>query len=113
MIREDETIYAQIRAEFEARQQRGDFLPVEGHKYASGRSFTTPETIAVERSNIAQVQAGKNAVAPIMSAELAQKEARSRDFLNDSQKRVIEDVLNNTVSTACRGGPAQANDRAR
>ena len=91
-----ETTYAQVRAELEARQQRGDFLPVEGNKYASSRSFTTPETIAAERANIAQVQAGKNTVAPIMSAELAQKEARSRDFLNDSQRRVVEEVLNST-----------------
>ena len=91
-----ETTYAQVRAEFESRQQRGDFLSVEGHKYASSRSFTTPETIAAERANIAQVQAGRNTVAPIMSAELAQQEARSRDFLNDSQRRVIEEVLNST-----------------
>jgi conjugative relaxase-like TrwC/TraI family protein len=91
-----ETTYSQVRAEFEARQQRGDFLSVEGHKYASSRSFTTPETIAAERANIAQVQAGKNTVPPIMSAELAEKEARSRDFLNDSQRRVIEQVLNST-----------------
>lgn len=91
-----ETTYAQVRAEFEARQKRGDFLSVEGHKYASSHSFTTPETIAAERANIAQVQAGKNTVAPIMSAELAEKEARSRDFLNDAQRRVIEQVLNCT-----------------
>ena len=91
-----ETTYAQVRAEFEARQQRGDFLSTESHKYASSRSFTTPETIAAERANIAQVQAGKNTVPPIMSAELAEKEARSRDFLNDSQRSVIEQVLNST-----------------
>jgi conjugative relaxase-like TrwC/TraI family protein len=91
-----ETTYAQVRAEFDARQQRGDFLSTESHKYASSRSFTTPETIAAERANIAQVQAGKNTVPPIMSAELAEKEARSRDFLNDSQRSVIEQVLNST-----------------
>ena len=61
-----------------------------------GRSFTTPETIAAERANIAHVLAGRNAVQPIMSAELAQEQARSRDFLNDSQRRVIEEVLNST-----------------
>lgn len=91
-----ETTYAQVRAEFDARQQRGDFLPVEGHKYASSRSFTTPETIAAERANIAQVQAGKNTVQPIMSAEQAQQQARSQGFLNNSQRRVIEEVLNST-----------------
>src|SRR5579883_1799727 len=91
-----ETTYAQVRTEFEARQKHGDFVPVEGHKYASSRSFTTPETIAAERANIAYVQAGKNAIQPIMSAEQAQQQARSQDFLNDSQRRVIEEVLNST-----------------
>jgi conjugative relaxase-like TrwC/TraI family protein len=91
-----ETTYAEVRADFEARRQRGDLRSVEVAKYASGRSFTTPETIAAERANIAHVVAGRNAVQPIMSAELAQDQARSRDFLNDTQRRVIEEVLNST-----------------
>jgi conjugative relaxase-like TrwC/TraI family protein len=91
-----ETTYAEIRADFEARRQRGDLRSVETAKYASGRSFTTPETIAAERANIAHVAAGRNAVQPIMSAELAQEQARSRDFLNDTQRRVIEEVFNST-----------------
>ncbi len=91
-----ETTYAEVRADFEARLQRGDLRSVEVAKYASGRSFTTPETIAAERANIAHVVAGKNTVQPIMSAELAQDQARSRDFLNDTQRRVIEEVLNST-----------------
>jgi conjugative relaxase-like TrwC/TraI family protein len=89
-----ETTYAEVRADFEARRERGEFRSVEATKYASGRSFTTPETIAAERANVAHVLAGRNAVQPIMSAELAQEQARSRDFLNNSQRRVIEDVLN-------------------
>lgn len=89
-----ETTYAEVRADFEARHERGEFRSVEGAKYASGRNFTTPETIAAERANVAHVLAGRNAVQPIMSAELAQEQARSRDFLNDSQRRVIEEVLN-------------------
>lgn len=88
------TTYPQVRAEFEARQQRGDFLSVESHKHASSPRFTTPETIAAERANIDYVRAAKNTVQPIMSAEDAQRQAQSRDFLNDSQKRVIEEVLN-------------------
>jgi conjugative relaxase-like TrwC/TraI family protein len=91
-----ETTYAEVRADFEARRERGEFRSVEAAKYASGRSFTTPETIAAERANVAHVLAGRNAVQPMMSAELAQEQARSRDFLNDSQRRVIEEVLNST-----------------
>jgi tetratricopeptide (TPR) repeat protein len=44
-----ETTYAEVRSDFEARRQRGDLRSVETTKYASGRSFTTPETIAAER----------------------------------------------------------------
>jgi conjugative relaxase-like TrwC/TraI family protein len=91
-----ETTYAEVRADFETRRERGEFRSVETAKYASGRSFTTPETIAAERANIAHVLSGKNAVQPIMSAERAQEQARSRDFLNDSQRRVIEETLNST-----------------
>ena len=88
------TTYAEVRAEFEARRERGGFLSVEAPKYASGRRFTTPEMIEAERANIAHVEAGRNAVAPIMTAEMAQTQANSKDFLNDSQRRVIEEVLN-------------------
>lgn len=88
------TTYPHVLAEFEARQKRGDFISVEAHKYASTRSFTTPETVAAERANITYVQSGRNAVAPMMSAEDAQQQARSRDFHNDSQRQVIEEVLN-------------------
>jgi conjugative relaxase-like TrwC/TraI family protein len=91
-----ETTFAEVRADFESRRERGEFRSVEAAKYASGRSFTTPETISAERANIAYVLAGKNAVAPIMSAEQAQEQARSRGFFNDSQRRVIEEVLNST-----------------
>jgi conjugative relaxase-like TrwC/TraI family protein len=91
-----ETTYAEVRSDFETRRERGEFRSVKAAKYASGRSFTTPETIAAERANVAHVLSGKNAVQPIMSAERAQEQARSRDFLNDSQRRVIEETLNST-----------------
>ncbi|MDQ2843199.1 MAG: relaxase domain-containing protein, partial [Acidobacteriota bacterium] len=91
-----ETTYAEVRTDFEMRRERGDFRSVEASKYASGRSFTTPETIAAERANIAYVLAGRNSVAPIMSAEQAQEQAKSRAFFNDSQRQAVEEVLNST-----------------
>ena len=90
------TTYPEVRAEFETRHERGDFLSVESRKYASSRSFTTPETVAAERANIDYVRTAKNTLQPIMSAEAAQQVARSKGFLNDSQRRVIEEVLNST-----------------
>ena len=89
-----ETTYREIRAEFEQRREAGDFSFVRGTKHSSGRSFTTPETIAAERANIRYVLEGRNAVEPIMSAELARDHASTKTFFNDSQRRVIEQVLN-------------------
>jgi conjugative relaxase-like TrwC/TraI family protein len=89
-----EASYREIRAEFDQRQESGQFRPVQGMKHGSGRSFTTPETIAAERSNIRSVLEGRNAVEPMMSAESARDQASTKSFLNDSQRRVIEQVLN-------------------
>ena len=88
--------YWDIRAEFNLRRETGDFRSVDGMKHDSGRSFTTPETIASERANIRAVLDGRNAVRPIMSAESAREQATTRPFLNDSQRRVIEEVLNSS-----------------
>jgi conjugative relaxase-like TrwC/TraI family protein len=88
--------YTDIRAEFNRRQDAGEFRAVQGMKHSSGRSFTTPETIAAERANIRYVLEGRNAAEPIMSAERAREQASTRPFLNDSQRRVIEEVLNSS-----------------
>ena len=91
-----EATYRDIRAEFDKRQEAGDFRFVQGTKHSSGRTFTTPETIAAERANIRHVLEGRNAVEPIMSAERAREQAGTRSFLNDSQRRVVEEVLNSS-----------------
>jgi conjugative relaxase-like TrwC/TraI family protein len=88
-----ETSYRDIRAEFDERRQAGQFRTVQGKKHDSGRSFTTPETISAELTNIRYVSEGRNAVEPIMSVEQARDQADTRSFLNDSQRRVIEEVL--------------------
>jgi conjugative relaxase-like TrwC/TraI family protein len=91
-----ETTYREIRSEFEVQRVAGDFQIVDGPKYASDRRFTTPETIAAERANVDFMLHGRNAVEPILSAEQAQEQAHSRDFLNEAQRRVIEETLNST-----------------
>jgi conjugative relaxase-like TrwC/TraI family protein len=91
-----ETTYREIRSELETRRAEGDFRIVDGPKYASGRRLTTPETIAAERANVDFMLSSRNAVEPILSAEQAQEQARSRDFLNEAQQRVIEETLNST-----------------
>jgi conjugative relaxase-like TrwC/TraI family protein len=88
-----EVSYRDVRAEFDLRRQAGEFRSVDGMKHDSGRSFTTPETIASERANIRFVLEGRNAVEPVMSAEQAREQANARALLNHSQRRVIEEVL--------------------
>jgi hypothetical protein len=91
-----EVTYREVRTEFDRRQEAGEFRFVQGEKHSSGRSFTTAETIAAERSNIRYVLEGRNAVEPIMSAERAWEQANTRPFLNPSQRRVVEEVLNSS-----------------
>ncbi|MBB5342021.1 MobF family relaxase [Tunturiibacter gelidoferens] len=91
-----EATYGEIRSEFDRRREAGDFRSVQGEKYSSGRSFTTPETIAAERANVRHVLDGRNTVTPIMGAEQAREQANTRDFLNDSQRKSIEEILNSS-----------------
>jgi ATP-dependent exoDNAse (exonuclease V) alpha subunit len=84
---------AEIRAEFQTRHKAGEFRSVESPKYASAGRFTTPETIAQERANINHVLQGKNTVTSITTAAMAEEQANARGFLNDSQRRVVEDIL--------------------
>lgn len=86
--------YLEIRTEFDQRRNAGDFRAVDGMKHDSGRRFTTPQMLTAERDNIRFVLEGRNSVEPIMTAEPARDQANARSFLNDSQRRVIEEVLN-------------------
>ena len=88
-----ETTFFHIRAEFDSREAQGHFKEIEGQKHATGRSLSTPETIANERANVAHVMRGQNTIEPIMTHEQATAQAASRQFLNTAQRRVIEDVL--------------------
>ena len=91
-----EASYRDIRAEFDSRREAGELRSVQGMKHDSARSFTTPETIAAERANIRYVLEGRNSIEPMMTAERAREQANTRSFLNDSQRRVIEEVLNSS-----------------
>lgn len=86
--------FREVRDEFQTQRNTGRFRSVESQKYESERRFTTPETIAAERANVQYVLDGRNSVKPIMGAEQARKQANTKDFLNESQRQAIEEVLN-------------------
>ncbi len=88
-----EATFAHVKSEFDARHNQGDFRELKGQKHATGRTFTTPETIADERANVRHVMSGQNTVEPIMNRDQAAAQAASRPFLNDAQRTVIQEVL--------------------
>jgi len=85
--------YGQIRDNFEQRQASGEFQRTPGQKHDTGRQFTTREAIAEELATIKHMQQGQSTVEPIMRQEDAAAHARTREFLNPSQQKVIEEVL--------------------
>lgn len=91
-----EVSFADIRDEFTRRNIEGEFYVMPGQKHDSGRSFTTPETMAAERANVHHVQAGQGAVKPLLSVAAAERQANAQDFLNEAQRTAIREVLTST-----------------
>lgn len=91
-----EVSFSEINEEFRRRREDGEFLSVQSRKHSSGRSFTTPETIAAERANVQQVLAGRGAATPNLSDAAAERQANSREFLNEAQRSAIREVLTST-----------------
>ena len=85
--------YGQVRDNFEQRQATGEFQRVPGQKHDTGRQFTTREAIAEELATIKHMQQGQSTVEPIMRRENAADHTRTREFLNPSQQKAIEEVL--------------------
>ncbi len=85
--------YPSIREDFDQRVSGGEFHTVDQMKHATGRQFTTPETIAMERAAIANLRSGQNTVEPIMSKEQASALAETRTQFNTGQRAAIEEVL--------------------
>ena len=91
-----EVSFSEVQSEFQRRREEGEFRSVKGQKHSSGRSFTTPETIAAERANVQHVLDGRDAAKPMLSDRAAEKQAQSQDFLNNAQRTAIREVLTST-----------------
>jgi conjugative relaxase-like TrwC/TraI family protein len=85
--------YPEIRKNFDLRHGQGEFRSVPAAKHATGRSFTTPETIAMERSAVASLRLGQDSMEPIMDPAAAAHQAASKTILNDGQRSAIEQIL--------------------
>jgi ATP-dependent exoDNAse (exonuclease V) alpha subunit len=91
-----EASFPEVRNEFSVRREQGQFRTVGQRTYDSAERYTTPETLAAERANTQQVRDGRHALAPMMTEREAFAQADTRSFLNDSQRRVVHEVLTST-----------------
>jgi ATP-dependent exoDNAse (exonuclease V) alpha subunit len=85
--------YPSIRENFDQRIAAGEFQTIQAMKHDTGRQFTTPETIAMERSAIANLRSGQDTLTPMMPAADASAHAATRIQLNSGQRTAIEEVL--------------------
>ncbi|MGI4827178.1 MAG: MobF family relaxase [Janthinobacterium lividum] len=85
--------YPEVRRNFDRRVESGEFQTVAATKHATGRQFTTPETMAMERSTVRSLRLGQDATEPIMQADAAAQQALTRPHLNDGQRKAIEEIL--------------------
>jgi ATP-dependent exoDNAse (exonuclease V) alpha subunit len=88
-----EITYPDVRQNFEARHQTGEFQIVQGGKHESDRQFTTRQTIAQEKEIVRMMRDGQNQLGPIMPIGQAIRIADATTHLNQSQRTVLEDVL--------------------
>jgi conjugative relaxase-like TrwC/TraI family protein len=85
--------YPEIRRNFDQRIEAGEFQSITAAKHDSGRSFTTPETIAMERSAVASLRLGRASVEPIMPASAATEQANAYPHINEGQRKAITEIL--------------------
>ena len=88
-----EVTYPEIRRDFDRRVTLGEFRSVDNSKHATGRRFTTPETITMERAAVHSLRLGQDTVDPMMAPAAAQKQATSWPQLNEGQRKAVEEIL--------------------
>ena len=100
--------YAEVRQNFENRVRNGELLVAHHLGSGHGRLFTTPDTIASERSVIAGMRAGQNQLSPILSQGDALEVTGRHPHLNASQQAAIEHVLTSSDRVQAIQGVAGA-----
>ncbi len=88
-----EMTYPEVRANFESRIASGEFREVAGTKQSAGRHFTTAGTIQAEKEIILSVREGQGRAPQLMSIQGAIPLTESREGLNPTQRKAIEQIL--------------------
>jgi conjugative relaxase-like TrwC/TraI family protein len=85
--------YPEIRANFEARRNTGEFQEIAGPKHASGRLFTTRQVLGAERDVIRMMRDGQGQAAQTMPIQHAIPHTDTYAHLNPGQRRAVEEIL--------------------
>jgi hypothetical protein len=85
--------YPEIRANFEARRNTGEFQEIAGPKHASGHLFTTRQVLGAERDVIRMMRDGQGQAAQIMPIQQAIAHTDTYSLLNSGQRRAVEEIL--------------------
>jgi conjugative relaxase-like TrwC/TraI family protein len=85
--------YPEIRANFEARRDAGEFQQVDAPKHSSGRVFTTQQIISAERDVVRMMRDGQNQAPQIMPIQQAIAHTDTYSHLNSGQRRAVEEIL--------------------
>ncbi|HEY1759375.1 MAG TPA: MobF family relaxase [Bryobacteraceae bacterium] len=85
--------YPEIRANFEARRDTGEFQEIAGPKHASCRLFTTRQVLSAERDVIHMMRDGQGQVAQTMPIQQAIAHTDTHSHLNSGQRQAVEQIL--------------------
>jgi ATP-dependent exoDNAse (exonuclease V) alpha subunit len=85
----------EVRAEFERRVAAHELIEVERRPGLAGRAFTTGEMQGYEREIIERMRAGQGNREVLADGQVRQQVAANHPHLSVSQRRAVEDVLEN------------------
>jgi len=84
-----------IKNEFERRVEAGDLVVLDHRPGDTGRSITTPETIALERETMQLMLDGRNTRPALASVQTRTDIEREYPHLSESQHAAVDQILGN------------------
>jgi ATP-dependent exoDNAse (exonuclease V) alpha subunit len=104
-----ESTFREVRDNLEQRIRSGEFIEVVRERAeGADRTLTTRDMLEYERDNIKRMHAGQEKLAPLVSEQTQHELAGKFDHLTDSQRRVVEDILNSRDQVVGSEGVAGA-----
>ena len=99
---------AQVRTDFEERIKSGEFIEAQQKASAPGRAVTTAEMIRYERDTIDAMRAGQDKYATLAGFSTRRGIEKMYSDLNNSQRRVVEQILSSRDQVTAMEGVAGA-----